>query len=58
MGMSMTNKHILKDGLSGEYTSIQRLYIYLTNVKTLHLNCLPFVYKMMQASKASESISE
>ena len=29
------------------------LYI-LTKVKTLYLNCLPFIYKMMQASEAIE----
>ena len=27
-------------------------------MKTLHLNCLPFIYKMMQAGKANESVSE
>ena len=27
-------------------------------MKTLHLNFLPFIYKMMQASKANESVSE
>ena len=27
-------------------------------MKTLHLNCLPFVYKMIQASNANESVSE
>ena len=27
-------------------------------MKTLHLNCLLFIYKMMQASKANESVSE
>ena len=31
--------------------------IYLTKVKTLHLNCLLFIYKLMQASKANESLS-
>ena len=27
-------------------------------MKTLHLNCLLFIYKMMQASKAHESVPE
>ena len=27
-------------------------------MKTLHLNCLLFIYKMMQASKANECVSE
>ena len=27
-------------------------------MKTLHLNCLLFIYTMMQASKANESVSE
>ena len=30
----------------------------LNKSETLHLNCLPFIYKMMQASKANESLSE
>ena len=32
--------------------------IYETKVKTLHLNCLLFIYKMMQASKTTESVSK
>ena len=27
-------------------------------MKTLHLNCLLFIYKMTQASKVNESVSE
>ena len=27
-------------------------------VKTLHLNCLPLIYKMKQASKANENVSK
>ena len=30
--------------------------IYWTKMKTLHLNCLSFIYKMMKASKANESV--
>ena len=29
-----------------------------TKVKTLHLNCLPFIYNMMQASKSNGSVSK
>ena len=36
----------------------EKLKLYWTKVKMLHLNCLPFIYKMMQASKANESVSE
>ena len=32
--------------------------IYWTKVKTLHLNCLQFIYTMMQASKTNESASD
>ena len=31
--------------------------IYLTKVKTLHLNCLPSIYKVMQTKNAIESVS-
>ena len=34
------------------------IHLYWTKVKTLHLNCLPFIYKLMQASKANESVTE
>ena len=34
------------------------LHIYWTKVKTLHLNCVPFIYKMMQANKANENVFE
>ena len=27
-------------------------------MKTLHLNCFPFIYKIMQANKANERVSE
>ena len=27
-------------------------------MKTLHINCLPFIYKMKQASKANKRVSE
>ena len=30
----------------------------LNKMKTFHLNCVPFIYKMIQASKANESVSE
>ena len=32
--------------------------LYWTKVETLHLNCLPFIYKIKQASKANENVSE
>ena len=34
--------------------SDRREVIYRTKLKTLHLNCLPFICKMTQASKANE----
>ena len=43
------------DVISGQWSPF---IIYWTKVKTLHLNCLPFICKMMQASKANESVSE
>ena len=33
-------------------------FIYWIKVKTLHLNCVSFIYKMMLASKANGSVSE
>ena len=38
--------------------SSRHLNMYLTKVKTLQLNCLPFIYTMMQASKANGNLSE
>ena len=35
-----------------------RVGYILNKSETLHLNCLPFICKMMQASKANESVSE
>ena len=34
------------------------ILIYWTKVKTLHLNCVSFLTKQMQASKGNESVSE
>ena len=36
--------------------SIDCVIIYRTKVKTLHLNCLPSVYKIMQTKSANESV--
>ena len=33
-------------------------YVYGTKVKTLHLNYMPFICKMMQASISNDSVSE
>ena len=41
------------DGVSGQWSPE---VIYWTKVKMLHLNCLPFICKMTQASKANESV--
>ena len=36
----------------------RRVGYILNKGETLHLNCLPFICKMMLASKANESVSE
>ena len=38
--------------------SDRRVGYILNKSETLHLNCLPFICKMMQASKANESVFE
>ena len=38
--------------------SNRRIGIYWTKVKTPHLNCFPFICKMIHASKANKSVSE
>ena len=40
------------------FLGFQKAELYWTKVKTLHLNCLLFIYKMMQASKINENVSE
>ena len=48
----------LTDSFDGVQVSDRRVGYILKKVKTLHLNCLPFICKMTQASKANESVTE
>ena len=59
-GRLSTDDNFYSVSLSG-YRILKQLcaqcIIYLTKVKTLHLNCLPSIYKIMQTKNANESVS-
>ena len=48
----------VKSRTKSNFTTLfyHRQYIYWTKVKTLHLNCLPSIYKIMQTKNANESV--